>query len=107
MDPASIAAYDASGKSWYAMPLKVGAENPLLYVVLYATGVRNHQDLASVHAAISDREVPVIWAGPSSLPGVDHVTVGPLPPDLAGAGDATISVRIGTQGSNTLALHFE
>jgi uncharacterized protein (TIGR03437 family) len=83
-------------------PIAFGSNS--LYLVLYATGVRNSSALGGVTCTIGNNFIlPVTYAGAQSqYPGLDQVVV-PLPASLQGVG----TVRVVVDGSNALSLTFQ
>jgi len=76
-----------------------------VYVVLYATGIRNRSSLANVQVTIGGISVSVEYAGPegSGVPGLDQVNVR-LTPDLKGVGIANLVLTVDGVSSNTASV---
>jgi uncharacterized protein (TIGR03437 family) len=88
-----------------AAPIVFGGDT--LYLVLYATGVRNRSSLAAVTCTIGGLQLPVTYAGAQSqYPGLDQVVV-PLPASLQGAGTVNAGVTADGYGSNAVSLTFQ
>lgn len=87
-------------------PIVFGSES--LYLVLYATGIRNRSSLADVTCTIGNNlNLPVTYAGAQSqFPGLDQVVV-PLPASLQGVGTVRVVVTADGYGSNAVSLTFQ
>ena len=74
-----------------------------VYLVLYATGIRNRSSVANVQCTIGGMSVPVEYAGPngSGIPGLDQVNVR-LTSDLKGLGLANLVLTVDGIPSNTV-----
>jgi len=87
-------------------PIVFGPDS--LYLVLYATGIRNVSSPAYVSCTVGNNfNLPVTYAGAQSqYPGLDQV-VAPLPTSLQGAGAVKVFVTAQGYGSNALSLTFQ
>lgn len=87
-------------------PIVFGSDS--LYLVLYATGVRNRSSLSGVTCTVGNNLIlPVTYAGAQSqFPGLDQVVV-PLPTSLQGVGTVRVVVTADGYGSNALSLTFQ
>jgi uncharacterized protein (TIGR03437 family) len=75
-----------------------------VYLILYATGTRNHSSLATVQCAIGSVSVPVEYAGPSgAVPGLDQVNLR-LTPALKGLGVANLVLTVDGIPANTVSV---
>jgi uncharacterized protein (TIGR03437 family) len=86
-----------------AAPIDFGPAGDRLFLVLFATGLRN---AASATVAIGSVAAPVLYLGPQpDTPGLDQVNA-ELPRTLAGAG--TVAVRLSADGkpANPVTLTF-
>jgi len=81
-------------------------ERPV-YLVLYATGIRNRLSLANAQVDIGGVTVPVEYAGPegSGTPGLDQVSVR-LTSDLKGVGVANLVLTVDGIPSNTVSVEI-
>jgi len=98
-----LAQFDTENGKWNAVPIPVsGGES--VYITLLATGVRHRTQLSAVSATIGGKSIPAILASAHpTLPGVDQVTVGPLPKDLP-AGPSKVLVRVDGRTSQELTI---
>ena len=76
-----------------------------VYLVLYATGIRDRYSTANVQCIIGGMSVPVEYAGPngSGIPGLDQVNVR-LTSDLQGLGGANLVLTVDGIPSNTVSV---
>jgi uncharacterized protein (TIGR03437 family) len=76
-----------------------------VYLVLYATGIRNRSSLENVQCTIGGVSVPVEYAGPngSGMPGLDQVNVR-LTSDLKGLGVTKLVLTVDGVPSNIVGV---
>jgi uncharacterized protein (TIGR03437 family) len=76
-----------------------------VYLILYATGIRNHSSAANVQCTIGGISVPVEYAGPegSGVPGLDQANLR-LVPALEGLGLANMVLTVDGISSNTVLV---
>jgi uncharacterized protein (TIGR03437 family) len=76
-----------------------------VYLILYATGLRNRSSLANVQCSIGGASVPLEYAGPegSGAPGLDQVNVR-LTPALKGLGVANLVLTVDGVSSNAVSV---
>jgi len=79
-----------------------------MYLILYATGIRNRSSLANTRATIGGISVPVEYAGPegSRIPGLDQVNVRHTP-SLKGMGVANMVLSVDGVPSNTVSVDIK
>jgi uncharacterized protein (TIGR03437 family) len=87
-------------------PIVFGSDS--LYLVWYATGIRNRSSVEGVTCTIGNNLfLPVTYAGAQSqFPGLDQVVV-PLPASLQGVGTVRVVVTADGYSSNALSLTFQ
>jgi uncharacterized protein (TIGR03437 family) len=96
----NVAAYDPTSQTWYAVPIDRNSADDELYLVLYATGIRNHS--APVPVTINGQVYASQYAGSHpTYPGLDQVNV-LLPAGAFDAGMATIQLTTDGIASNTV-----
>jgi uncharacterized protein (TIGR03437 family) len=78
-----------------------------VYLVLYATGIRNRSSLANVQCTIGATSMPVEYAGPegSGIPGLDQVNLR-LTSALKGLGVANLVLTVDGVSSNTVSVEI-
>jgi uncharacterized protein (TIGR03437 family) len=76
-----------------------------VYLILYATGIRNRSSLANVRCTIGGISIPVEYAGPegSGVPGLDQVNLR-LTPALKGLGVSNLVLSVDGASSNTVSI---
>lgn len=106
-DPAPLSRFDADSAKWVPVPFRL-ADGDLIYLTLWATGIRGRSSLSAVTATVGGATVPAIYAAPDpDLPGVDQLSVGPLPATLRGAGRTVISIKVDGRSSQELAIEIQ
>ena len=100
--------FEAGGGRVVGVPLDLGDEGDRVFLTLFGTGIRGAGGATGVQTMISDREVPVLFAGAQSgFAGLDQVNIGPLPRSLAGAGEINVVVTAAGTTSNTVTIVME
>ncbi|MFN7962471.1 MAG: hypothetical protein U0002_14480 [Thermoanaerobaculia bacterium] len=78
-----------------------------LYLILYATGVRQRTSLAAVSAAVGSTAPAVLYAGAQgSYVALDQINLGPLSTGLSHTGTANVRVTVDGSLSNTVTVIF-
>lgn len=104
--------YMVSGSSIVARPIPLDAPADQVYLVLYASGVRN-ASAGQVTATVGGASVQVQFFGPqggsvgAGYPGLDQINIGPLPASLTGAGSVTIQVTAAGVAANPVSITVE
>jgi len=89
-----------------AQEIRFGDPSERLFLVLYATGVRNFAALEAASVNIGSVSVPVLYIGKQGeVDGLDQVNA-ELPRSLAGAGKVTIRLKVDGKLSNPATLSF-
>lgn len=88
-------------------PVNLGNPGDTNYLILYATGIRNHAASQPLRVLIQGREAEIDYAGaqPEFL-GLDQVNV-MIPYSLKGMGNATLQLMVGGVAANPVELRFE
>jgi uncharacterized protein (TIGR03437 family) len=81
----------------------LGPDSDQIYLLLYGTGVRHG---AGATARVGDIDVPVEYAGPQGLPGLDQINLR-LPRSLAGHGMGDLQVTVDGHPAHALQLFFK
>lgn len=88
-----------------AAPLNVGTGSTEVYLILYGTGIRNHQN--PVTATIGSVTTPVAYAGAQGLfVGEDQINI-LLPQTLAGSGLVSVTLSADGQTTNPVTIQIE
>ncbi|MDX2030469.1 MAG: serine hydrolase [Blastocatellia bacterium] len=100
----AVARFDAAQNRFVPVPVDLGNANEQVFLILFATGIRNRSQLANVTARIGDVDAPVLFAGPQGgLVGLDQVNV-QLPRALAGKGEAEILLTVDGRPANLVRI---
>jgi len=95
---------DAAGNV-VALPINLGPATEQVYLLLFATGVRNAHN---VTVTVGGASIPLLFAGAQgNFVGEDQINVGPLPQSLAGQGKATVTVVADGVNANATQLTFQ
>lgn len=86
-----------------AAGISFGAATDRVYLVIYGSGIR---EASTVTATIRGQNIPVTYAGPQGLAGLDQVNIGPLPRSLAGRGSLTILLHADGLTANAVQAYF-
>lgn len=101
-----VARFDQAQNRWVTIPLEFGT-NDQLFLILFATGVRNLEAQASAAITIGGTLANIGFIGAQgALIGVDQVNAA-LPRTLAGRGEVDVLLTIGTQASNAVKINFK
>jgi uncharacterized protein (TIGR03437 family) len=85
------------------IPIDVSRPGEQVYLILSGTGMRNSSQKPT--ATIGGAEVAAAGpVTPGDYPGLDQVTLGPLPQSLSGKGEAAIVLRIEGKTANTTTV---
>lgn len=96
--------FDAAAQRWVAAPVELGPETDQVYVLLYATGIRERSSLAAVRLTAGGVDLPVGYAGPQGqVPGFDQVNA-LLPRTLAGRGTVTLQLTVDGRPANAVEI---
>jgi len=100
-----VAFYDAFG-SVFPAPISFGDQSDQLFLILFATGVRNG-DLSAVKVSIDGIDAPVLYAGEQGgFVGLDQINLS-LPRQLAGKGSVQLRLEADHWMANQVRLVFQ
>lgn len=100
----AIAAYDAKTKQFVAVPIDLRPATDRVYLILFATGVRNRSSLSNIGVKIGGLSADALYAGPQgSFAGLDQLNV-PLSRNLIGRGEVDVAVTVNGKQANTLKI---
>lgn len=87
-------------------PLDLGQPGDRLYVLLLATGVRGFAE--GVRATVGGQAAPVAEVSPQpDFPGLDVVTLGPLPRALGGSGVVSVELQVDGKAANPVTIRIK
>jgi uncharacterized protein (TIGR03437 family) len=96
---------DSAAGGFVPNPIRLDGSGSSVYLVLYGTGIRS---AATVTATINGGSVPVLYYGAQgSVPGLDQINLGPLPPVLAGTGSVTIALTADGKQANPVTAAIQ
>ena len=88
------------------LPIDLGPANDQVYLVLYATGVRNRTALSAVSVNVGGTDAPVNFAqAQGSLAGLDQVNA-LLPRSLSGRGEVDAVLTVDGKVANTVRVNI-
>ncbi len=92
--------YDTTMAKWIPVPIDLGQEGEVVYLVLFGTGLRNRSTLGAVTTTIGGRNIPVLYAGPQgTFVGLDQMNL-EIPRSLVGAGLVNLQVTVDGKVAN-------
>jgi len=99
-----VAEWDAAQGKFAANPIRFGAGDEAVALVLYGTGIRG---AAQLSVQIGGIPAPVLWYGPQpEFPGLDQVNV-LLPPELGGRGRVPVLLTADGVSANFVEIRME
>ena len=102
----AIGQFDASMGRFVPIPIDLGPEGELVYLVLFGTAFRNNTGLP-VSATIGGVNAMVQYAGPQNdFVGLDQANI-LIPRSTAGRGEVDVILTIGTRVSNTVKVSIK
>jgi uncharacterized protein (TIGR03437 family) len=102
-----IAQYNAALLRYEALPIDLGAETDLVFLIAYGTGFRHRSALSAVSATLGDTRAEVSFAGAQgSLVGVDQLNI-LIPRSLAGRGNVDIALRVDDKPANAVTINIK
>jgi len=101
-----VGRFDAGLGQFVSIPIDLGPEGEQVFVLLFGTGFRSNSGLP-VNVSIGGVSSEVLYAGPQGdFVGLDQANVR-IPRSLAGKGDVSVSMMVGTKTSNTVTLNIK
>lgn len=102
-----IARLDSQQNKFVPLPIDFGAENDLLFLLLFGSGWRGRSSMDKVIARIGDMNIPVQYAGAQgSFIGQDQINL-QLPRILIGRGEVSLSLTVDGQMANLITVAFK
>jgi uncharacterized protein (TIGR03437 family) len=87
-----------------AAGISFGAASDQIFLAIYGSGIRG---ASTVAATLRGQDVPVLYAGPQGIAGLDQVNIGPLPRSFAGRGRVTILLTADGLTANAVQANFQ
>lgn len=102
-----LSRFDATRNQFVAVPIDASSPNEQVFLILFGTGIKGRQSLATVSAKISGVDAEVLYAGPQGdFVGLDQVNL-KLPLGLAGKGDVDIALVVDGKSANVLRCNMK
>ncbi|MFN7930990.1 MAG: IPT/TIG domain-containing protein [Blastocatellia bacterium] len=106
-----VARYDANANQFVGVPIDFGPERGAdvdkLFLVLYATGIRQRAAISQVKVKVGDLFLPVEYAGAQGeFAGLDQINVR-LPRNLIGRGAVAVEMIVDGQISNSVKIQIQ
>ena len=102
-----VVEFDAARNRFVPRPIDLGPEGEQVYLILFATGLRQRSSLAGVAARIGGLPADVAYAGPQGgLVGLDQLNI-PLPRTLAGRGEVEIVLLVDNYPANVVRINVK
>ncbi len=102
-----VARFDAAQNRFEPVPIDLGPEGDVVYLVLYGTGFRRRSALSAVSVKIGGADMTINYAGPQlQLVGLDQINV-LLSRNLAGRGEVDVVVTVDGKPSNTVKVSIQ
>ncbi|MGH9799087.1 MAG: hypothetical protein ACRD82_01870, partial [Blastocatellia bacterium] len=99
--------FDSSLGKLVPAPIDLSQPNDQVFLVLYATGVKNRSSLSGVSAKLGGTDAQVLFAGAApEFVGLDQINVRLLQ-TLAGRGMVNIVVTVDGQTANTVTISIK
>ncbi|NOT62491.1 MAG: hypothetical protein HOP19_19980 [Acidobacteria bacterium] len=96
--------WDAAQNQFVPLPIDLGAESDLVFLIAFGTGLRNHSGLNAIAASIGGTDAPVLYVGKSGdLVGLDQVNLR-LPRTLLGRGEVEFALTADGKTANPLRI---
>ena len=102
----TVARLDTSTNRFVTNPLDLGPTTDQVYLVLYATGVRNRSSVSAVNVKIGGVDAPVNFAqAQGSLAGLDQINA-LIPRALIGRGEVDVVLTVDGKTANTVRVNI-
>ncbi|MFN7944303.1 MAG: hypothetical protein U0Z53_03050 [Blastocatellia bacterium] len=103
----AVAVFNPAQNKFVSLPVDLGAASEKVYLLLFGTGIRHHQNLSTISASIGGLNVPVEYAGTQGgYVGLDQINLRLLP-ELRGRGDAQITLTLDGRPANPVSISIK
>jgi len=101
-----LARFDTAQNKWVSVPIDLGPDTDLVFLVLYGTGIRFNSGLSNVSAKIGGVDAQVAYANVApGLVGADQINI-QVPRSLIGRGEINLVLTVDGKTSNTVTVNF-
>jgi len=102
-----IVQLDQATNKFIPIPIDFGAETDQVFLILYGTGVRYHNNLSAVTVTVGGINAQVYYAGAQDyFVGIDQINA-LLPRALAGRGEVDLELKANNSAANTVKVVFK
>jgi uncharacterized protein (TIGR03437 family) len=102
-----LARFDAARNQFVAVPIDISSPNEQVFLILFGTGIKGRQSLATVSAKVEGIDAEVMYAGPQGdFVGLDQINL-KLSQGLAGKGDVEIALIVEGKQANVLRCNIK
>jgi len=101
-----VARFESAQNKFVAAPLDLGSETDQVYLLLFATGIRNRSSLDKVSAKIGGVDAPINYAGAQGLAGLDQINIA-IPRSLIGRGEVDLALVVDDQAANFIRINIK
>ncbi len=99
--------FDAAQRKFVSVPIDLSAPNDQVFLLLFASGIRNRSALAGVSIEIGGLPVDVLYAGEQgAFLGLDQINLR-LPNSLAGRGDVDVVMKVDGFAANVVRIRIK
>lgn len=99
---------DTALNRFVPVPVDLGPEGDLVFLILYGTGLRFRSEDAAVSATVGGDPTMAPFIGPAGgFIGLDQINLGPIPRSLAGRGLVDIRLTIDGKPTNVVQAAFK
>jgi len=103
----AVAQFDPTQNKFVSVPIDLGPDTDLVFLVLYGTGIRFNSGLSAVSAKLGGVDAPVSYANVApGFVGLDQVNV-LLPRSLIGRGEVDVVLTVDGKASNTVRVNIK
>jgi uncharacterized protein (TIGR03437 family) len=100
----AVARFDSALNRFVPVPIDLGPEGDVVFLVLYGTGLRFRNSLSTVNASIGGVNCEVLFAGAApGFVGLDQINVR-LSRSLAGRGEVDVALVVDGKAANTVRV---
>jgi uncharacterized protein (TIGR03437 family) len=101
-----IARFDAGQNRFVPVPIDLGPEGEQVFLILFGTGIRFHNNLSSVSVKMGGSDAEVLFAGPQgTFAGLDQMNVR-IPRSLIGRGEIDLALTVGVKTANIVRVQI-
>src|SRR5262249_33754066 len=100
-----VAQFDNAQNKFVARPIDLGPDTDQVFLLLFATGIRNRSSLEKVGVKIGGVDAPINYAGAQGLVGLDQINVA-IPRSLSRRGEVELTLTVDGQIANIVRINI-